>query len=320
MNLKSGFLSLIGLPNAGKSSLLNLLVGQKIAIVSPKPQTTWKTLKGYVVRDGLELAVLDTPGLQEGTIALNSSIARHSSRALKSAKEGQEVVAFVIDATDVGRAIRDKNFSSYDRIKRILDQNCGPLPIPTVCIPTLNKVDLIRKAEYREQIETYIQKFFSEIFKEVTKTQWISTLNKKGIDEFVDTVKPYLPELASGTNFNTDDLTDQPVREVVSELIREQCFLQLGEEIPYSIAVEIEKYDETDPKCVRIEAVLHVEKDSQKKVVIGSKGTKIKSIGTKSRMDIESFTGQHVFLGLRVKVTKNWSREKLLVERFGYGS
>jgi GTP-binding protein Era len=160
--------------------------------------------------------------------------------------------------------------------------------------------------------------FLRRISKQVLAPRWISVKSGEGIDEWFAAAAELLPEGKSGELFDREALSDQHLRDFAAEYIREQCFLQLGEEIPYSIAVQIESFDETDPALVRIEATLHVERDGQKAIVIGQGGAKIKSLGTKAREKMEALVGHKVFLGLRVKVTPQWSREKVWVERFGY--
>ncbi|MBI3542378.1 MAG: GTPase Era [Deltaproteobacteria bacterium] len=299
--LKSGFITLLGLPNAGKSSLLNKFVGESLAIVTPKAQTTWQLLRGYIARPDLEAVITDTPGLQEGTKALNSALSKNATRALSLARQGGEI--------DLG----------LDAIKNVLERECGTLPLKLPVIPTFNKADLLRKPEYRAEIEGAVLPLIAEWFERPLEARWISVASGEGVDEWLEAVKAALPEGEKGALFDEDALTDQNLRDFASEFIREQCFMQLGAEIPYSIAVQIESFNESDPKLTRIEAVLHVERDSQKAVVLGAKGSKIKSIGTKAREKIEKLIGKKVFLSLKVKVTPHWARESRWVERFGYG-
>lgn len=317
--LKSGFITLLGLPNAGKSSLLNKLVESELAIVTPKAQTTWTLLRGYVAQPDLEVVVTDTPGLQEGTKALNAALAKNAARALELAREGGELVALVVDAADIGRRLRDKRYLGLEAIRNVLEHECGKLPIDLPVIPTFNKADLVRKPEYRKEIEAAVLPLVGELFKNPLRAHWISVASGEGFGGWLDELKTALPFGEKGALFEEDVLSDQNLRALAAELVREQCFMQLGSEIPYSIAVQIEAFDESDSKLVRIEAVLHVERESQKAVVLGAKGNKIKSIGTKAREKIERLVGKKVFLGLKVKVTPHWAREARWVERFGYG-
>ncbi len=317
--LKSGFITLLGLPNAGKSSLLNKLVGEQLAIVTPKAQTTRQLLRGYIVQPDMEAVITDTPGLQEGTTALNAALSKNAARAVSLAREGGEIVALMIDAADIGRRLRDKKHLGLEPLKNVLERECGKLPLKLPVIPTFNKADLIRKPEHRTEIEAAVLPLFAELFEKPLPAIWISVPTGEGVGEWLHTVKEILPLGEKGALFDNDALSDQNLREFASEFIREQCFMQLGAEIPYSVAVQIETFDEKDPKITRIEATLHVERDSQKAVVLGAKGSKIKVIGTKAREKIELLIGKKVFLGLKVKVTPHWAREQKWVERFGYG-
>ena len=201
----------------------------------------------------------------------------------------------------------------------MLERNCGKLPLKLPVIPTFNKADLVRKTEYRAQIEEAVLAVLSGIFASIEKPVWVSVKSDEGVEEWLDAVRQALPDGEKGMLFDEDALSDQNLRAFAAEFIREQCFMQLGAEIPYSIAVQIETFDEKDPRCTRIEATLHVERDSQKAVVLGAKGSKIKGIGTKAREKIEKLIGNKVYLGLKVKVTPHWAREARWVERFGYG-
>lgn len=316
--LKSGFITLLGLPNAGKSSLLNKLVGDEIAIVTPKAQTTWTCLRGYISQPDLQAVVTDTPGLQEGTKALNAALSKNAVRAVELAREGGEIVALVVDAADIGRRLRDKKPIGLEAVKNVLERDCGKLPLKLPVIPTFNKADLVRREEHRAEIETAVMPIVRELFANVKDPVWVSVHSGKGVAEWLNTARELLPEGKQGELFDEDALSDQNLREFAAEFIREQCFMQLGAEIPYSIAVQIETFDEKDPKLTRIQATIHVERDSQKAVVLGSKGSKIKGIGTKAREKIERLLGKQVFLGLKVKVTPHWARDQMWVERFGY--
>lgn len=265
----------------------------------------------------------DTPGLQEGTKALNAALAKNAARALstafKGAREGGEIVAVVIDAADIGRRIREKKHLGLEPLKNVLERECGKLPLNLPVIPTFNKADLVRKEEYRHEIEAQVMPLLRELFVSPQKPVWLSVAHGEGFESWLDAIKALLPEGEKGELFDEDALSDQNLREFASEFIREQCFMQLGAEIPYSIAVQIESFDESDPNLTRILATIHVERDSQKAVVLGAKGSKIKSIGIKSREKIEKLISKQVYLGLKVKVTPHWAREDQWVKRFGYG-
>lgn len=318
--VKAGFLTLLGLPNAGKSSLLNKLVGEQLAIVTPKAQTTWQLLRGFVSRPGLELVLTDTPGLQDGSKALNAIIAKNAAMAVNMANEGGELVALVIDAADIGRRIKEKKHLGLEPIKNVLENQCGKLPLKIAVIPTFNKADLVRKAEYRREIEEAVLPLLRETFSDVKAPHWVSVLSEEGVEKWFETINELLPLNEPGQLFEEDALSDQNIRQFAGEYVREQCFMQLGAELPYSIAVQIETFDESEKDLIRIEATLHVERDSQKGIVLGKGGAKIKSIGTQAREKIERLVGKKVYLGLKVKVTPHWAREAKWVRRFGYDS
>ena len=268
----------------------------------------------------MQAVITDTPGLQEGTKALNAAISKNATRALDLARDGSELVAFVVDAADIGRRLRDKKHLGLDAITRVVEHEVSRLPLQLPALITLNKSDLIRKPEHRAEIEATVMQFAKTLFRDVHGPIWLSVKSGEGIDLWLETAKSLLPMGEKNSLFDEDALTDQNLRSFAAEYIREQCFMQLGAEIPYSIAVEIAQFNEKDPALTRIEAVLHIERDSQKSIVIGTKGSKLKSIGTKSREKIERLIDKKVFLGLKVKVTPHWARESLWVERFGYGS
>lgn len=314
-------MTLVGLPNAGKSSLLNRLVGEAVAIVTPKAQTTRTNMRGFVVRDGIKLVVTDTPGLQDGAKALNQALSRNATRALKDAAQGRELVAFVVDLFDIVMRLQAGKTTNLETLPELFARDVdsgGRLKMPV--IPVMNKSDAIKNADDRAKAEAYVRGLLEKAFESVQPTIFISSKSGAGVDEFLtDRVAPLLEE-SDEELFQEDLLTDQPMREIAAEFIREQCFLCLGHELPYSVAVEIDKFDEKDPRMLRIEALLHVERESQKAIVIGTGAAKIKEIGMNARRRLEGFLGQKVFLGLKVKVSPNWSKEERLVERFGYGS
>jgi GTP-binding protein Era len=316
--IKSGFVTLIGLPNAGKSSFLNRLVGEQLAIVTPKPQTTWTNLRGYVSRPDLEMVVTDTPGLQEGLKALNAALAKNATKAVSAAREGGEVVAVMIDSVDAAKRLREGRPLALEPIRALLERECGKLPLRLPVIPTFNKGDIVKKPEERKKVEDAVLAALAGIFETNLAPVWVSATTGKGLEEWIASAMSALPLGERGTLFDEDALSDRNLRAFAAEYIREQIFLQLGEEIPYSIAVQIESFDESDPKLARIEATLHVERESQKPIVLGKGGAKIKAIGTKARERIERLLGHKVFLGLKVKVTPHWARESQWLERFGY--
>jgi len=262
--------------------------------------------------------------LQEGTKALNQAIGRNAVRAAANAMAGGELMLLVIDAPSLGAQLRDHKshtppmLLALERIVTASFENVD-LPLKVRVIPVFNKADLVRKPEHRTEIENTVTTFATRLFSDLQSGLWLSSHTESGISELLETIEANLPAGNPGELFESDTLTDQATRTIAAEYIREQCFLQLGDELPYSTAVEIETFDESDPALTRIQATIFVEKESQKGMVIGSGAKKIKAIGTKSRERIEALIERKAFLGLKVKVSANWAGKSALVERFGYG-
>lgn len=324
--LKSGFLTLLGLPNAGKSTLLNALVGEPVSIVTPKPQTTWKNIRGFLAKPDLEVVIIDTPGIQEGTKALNQAIYRNSIQALKSATEdfSHEMIALVLDAAACEKALEHSlehwlQSSPFKAIENTF-KNELKLPIHLRLLPIFHKSDQLSSPQKRKQIEERFMGWMKQLFSDVEDPLWISSRTSEGIENLTDRLKQALPEGDSGSLFDPEAWTDQTLREMAVECIRETCFFQLGAELPYSIAVQIEEYQERENGLHWIQAVLHVERDSQKGILLGRHGQKIKAIGQKSREKIEKITQAPVYLGLKVKVTPDWSKQERWIQRFGYAT
>ena len=284
---KSGFAALIGRPNAGKSTLLNRLVGEKIAAVSNKPQTTRHRIKGVVTRDDGQIVFIDTPGVHKPGHLLN-----------------RRMMAAVHDAilsVDVLVLMRDASVSTGNGDRFVLDL-VKQAEKPAVLV--LNKIDKIKnKAEMLPLIETYSKEYdFAEIVP-------ISSLKGNAVDDLLASIIKHLPE--GDPIFGDDELTDEPLRSIVAEMVREKILASTGEEIPYVTAVATELFDESAPGLTRIFCAIYVERPSQKKIVIGKLGARIKDIGTKARVDIEKLLGKKVFLKLFVKVVEDWrNRER----------
>jgi GTP-binding protein Era len=288
---RSGFVGLLGAPNAGKSTLLNRILGEKVAITSHKPQTTRHRILGVWTRDDAQIVFLDTPGVHKATGLLNRELV---AQALG-----------VLDDVDLVLFLTEPKSRKHDEalVVEAMDQTKTP------CILAINKVDSVPKQTLLPIIEDYTERV------KPLATVPISALNGDNVDALLDEIVKNLPE---GPQFYPPDtLTDQPERFIAAEMIREQVFRLTGKEIPYATAVTVESFKE-EPKLTRISAVIHVERDSQKKIVIGRKGSKLKEIGTAARMDIERMTGGKVFLELFVRVHKNWSKDPRALEEFGY--
>jgi GTP-binding protein Era len=293
-NFKSGLVAIAGTPNAGKSTLLNRMLGEKISITSKKPQTTRHRILGVLHRDGLQIVFYDTPGLFKAKGKLNIRIVDTALSAVGDA----DLILVVVDA-----AHPDPNS------ERFLVRQLQRLTRPVVL--ALNKIDLVEKSNLLEIIDKW-SKIYR--FKEVLP---ISAAKGIQIDELIAAMAEILP--CGPPYFPEDTLTDATQRFIAAELIREQVFRLVGEEIPYATAVTVERFKETDDgHLVSIEATIHLERDSQKGIVIGRNGNKLKQIGTRSREQIEHMLGCKVYLKLFVRVQKNWRKDTRALRRFGY--
>jgi GTP-binding protein Era len=279
-NRRAGFVAIVGRPNAGKSTLLNRLVGQKVAIVTSKPQTTRNRIQGIVTREEGQVVFIDTPGLHEGRSALN----RQMMREVAAAVEGIDILLLVADA--IAMQPHSDNML-VDRAKRFRGKT----------ILALNKVDKLPKANLLPLIDAFHKEFpFSAIIP-------ISALQGDGCEDLLQSILKELPE--SEPFFPEDQVTDQPERFLASEIIREKATKQTYHEVPHALAVIVEKWEEK-PRLLRIEATMYVERDSQKKILIGHKGEMLKKIGTEARKELEELLGTKIFLGLFVKVVPDW--------------
>jgi GTPase len=293
-DFKSGFVSILGAPNAGKSTLLNRMLGEKISITSKKPQTTRNRILGVLHRSQSQMIFFDTPGVFEAKDKLNVRIVDAAFAALGDA----DLVLVVVDVSQP-----DPNAERY-LVKKLKSQN---RPV----ILALNKIDLIKKSGMLEIIEKW-----STVhgFEDVVP---ISARHGTQVDDLIATMEKILP--AGPPFFPEDTLTDVSERFIVAELVREQVFRMTGEEIPYATAVTIDTFKEKKGgRLVSIEATIHLERSSQKGIVIGKNGTKLKQIGTRSREQIEQLLGTKVFLKLFVRIQKNWRKDTKAIRRFGY--
>ncbi|MEZ5429110.1 MAG: GTPase Era [Pyrinomonadaceae bacterium] len=288
---RSGFVALIGRPNAGKSTLLNHLVGEKIAAVSNKPQTTRHKIKGIVTLKNGQIVFVDTPGVHKPGYLLN-----------------RRMMAAVHDAilsVDLVVLMRDASVSTGNGDRFVLDL-VKESKKPAILV--LNKIDKIKdKNQLLPLIEFYSGEYeFEEIIP-------ISALEGEAVPLLLENIAGHLPE--GEPIFDEDEMTDQPVRRIVAEMVREKILMTTGEELPYVTAVVTEKFDETDPKVALIYCSIYVERQSQKGIVIGKGGAKLKKIGEEARRDIEKLLDRQIYLRLFVKVVKDWrNREKELDE------
>jgi len=288
---RSGYVAFIGRPNAGKSTLLNHLVGEKIAAVSNKPQTTRHKIQGIVTSESGQIVFVDTPGVHKPGYLLN--------RRMMSA------VHDAILSVDVLVLMRDASVSTGNGDRFVLDL-IKQSEKPAVLV--LNKIDKIRdKGELLPLIEFYAREYdFAEIVP-------ISALKGEAIDNLLKQITKHLPE--GEAIFGADEMTDQSMRTLVAEMVREKILQTTGDEIPYVTAVVTETYDESDALVTRIQCAIFVERSTQKGIIIGKGGIKLKKIGTEARVDIEHLLGKKVFLQLFVKVVEDWrNRERDLDE------
>ncbi len=294
-NVRSGMVAIVGPPNAGKSTLMNVLLGQKISIVTPKPQTTRNRILGVVNGDDYQIVLIDTPGLHKPDQPLNREMVRIAVESLA----GVDVILFLLDVSKMVKA-KENNSSSMGRYLKQVKS-------PTFLV--LNKIDLAKKQDILPLIERCDDIFpFTEIIP-------ISAKRGDGTSALVEAIIKQLP---IGPRYFPEDIpTDASERFLVSEIIREKVFLLTGQEIPYSTAVVVDAFDEESSK-VTIHATIIVEKASQKGIIIGRGGHKLKSIGTAARKDIERMVGQRVLLKLWVKVKKTWSHNSSFLKELGF--
>jgi GTP-binding protein Era len=290
----SGFVALIGRPNVGKSTLLNQILGQKIAITSPKPQTTRNRILGIHNTPDAQLLFLDTPGIHRPKGKLNRFMVDQAVAACSDV----DLILMLIEAGDrPGDADR--------QIFELLE----PLTVPVYLV--INKVDLVAPPVLLEQIRQYSAIFdFAQIIP-------ISALTGDGVARLLATVTAVMPP--GPRYYPEDQVTDLPERFIAAEMIREKIMRQTNEEIPYGVGVKVDQFEEKPEKnLVVIQATIHVERDSHKKIIVGKGGQMIKRLGQQARVDIERLLGTRVFLELFVRVDKNWSQSERMLHELGY--
>lgn len=296
MKYKFGYIAILGRPNAGKSTLVNNLVGEKVAIVSPKPQTTRNNILGIVTKENFQLVLIDTPGIHRTKNALD----KYMMKSVRSAQSGANVIVYLFDAT---KKISDEEI---EYIKKLKAKEEVPL------IVVISKIDLIKQLD----ILPIIDKLSKVI--EIDEIVPISSVKGKNLQELVDVVLKLLPE-SDVKNFEYDEdyYTNKSLKFIASETIREKALYFLQEEIPHGISVDIVNFEEKT-NLVIIDADIICEKDSHKSIVIGKKGSMLKNIGEKARVGLENLTGKKVLLKLFVKTKKNWRESTNLLTEFGY--
>lgn len=290
---KSGFITIIGRPNVGKSTLLNQIVGQKIAIMSDKAQTTRNKIQGVLTMEDAQMIFIDTPGIHKPKHRLGEFMVKVATNTLNEV----DLILFMVNATEkFGRG------EEY-----ILQQLKGT---DTEVFLVINKIDLVHPDELLEIIVQYKDKYpFAEVVP-------VSALQGNNVDRLIEVIKDYLPE--GPQYYPSDQITDHPERFIISELIREKVLQLTREEIPHSVAVTIEKIETLENGVVHIMAAIIVERNSQKGIVIGKGGRMLKVIGKRARVDIENLLGSKIFLELWVKVQKDWRNKQSVLREFGY--
>jgi GTPase len=291
---RSGFVAILGAPNAGKSTLLNRLLGQKISITSNKPQTTRNRILGVAHRPGSQMVFLDTPGIHKARNPLNARIV---DAALATVAEA-DLILLVADAK-----------APDEPSERLLLNKLGRQQRPVLL--ALNKIDQVQRPALLGLIARWTDTYpFSAVVP-------VSAKSGEQVDRLVDAMEAVLP--SGPPFFPPDSLTDMPMRFIAAEMIREKAFRLTGQEIPYALAVTIDAFkEEKKGGLIRIHASIHVERDSQKGIVIGRQGAKLKQIGEAARRAIEEMVGTKVFLKLFVRVQKNWTKDTKALRKFGY--
>jgi GTP-binding protein Era len=318
--MHAGFALLLGRPNVGKSTLLNGLVGEHLAIVSPRPQTTRSRILGIVNGPGVQLCLIDAPGVHRARGLLNQALVETALSAMREV----DLILYLAEAGWPSDAKPGDEVDPVGPFHREVLAEAGRSGKPVVLV--LTKIDLVPKPVLLPIIQAWSKAFdFREVYP-------LSALSGENMSGFVDVLRRHLPE--SEPAFPADTLTDQTERDLCAELIREQVFLQTRDEIPYGSAVVVEAFDEseriaeppaagpgrhaTGPGLVRIAASIVVERDSQKGIVIGRRGSRLKEIGTEARHRIEQLLGCRVWLELHVRVTPGWTENRSMLAELGY--
>ena len=290
---KSGYVSIIGEPNVGKSTLLNAMLGEKLAIVTPKPQTTRNQIRGIVTSDDYQIIFLDTPGILRPKYQLHKWMVKAAYAAIQDA----DLILYLIDVTQTSPQVEEEILNAIHQVNQ-----------KTILV--INKIDRIARLNLLPIIDNYSRKF------SFVESVPISALNQDGIERLKDLILGYLP---SGPQYFPPDLiSDLPQRFFIAETIREQIFLQTKQEVPYSTSVVVEEFIERNKKKWYIRAVVYVERPSQRGVLIGKQGQMIKRIGQLARTDIERFLARSVFLELHVLVKPDWRKDLRKMQDLGY--
>jgi GTP-binding protein Era len=291
MSFKSGFVAIIGKPNVGKSTLLNTILSKKVAIATPKPQTTRDNIRGVLTLEDAQIIFIDTPGIHKPKAKLNEMMVKHAYDAIKDV----DIIMLLIDAT--------KKIDSADKV---IINSIKDIHKPKFLI--VNKIDKLNKSELLDLLESIDTSLFDEIIP-------VSSLRGKNVDEVVKTIKEYLNEDVQ--YYPSDMISDYPEEFMLAEIIREKIMLNTEEEIPHSVAVTIENIEHKKDVDV-INALIVCEKPSQKSIIIGKRGEMLKKIATFARNELEERLQKKVYLEVFVSVEENWRNKKYQLQQFGY--
>ncbi|MCX7638133.1 MAG: GTPase Era [Cyclobacteriaceae bacterium] len=287
---RSGFVSIVGKPNVGKSTLLNRLVGERLSIITPKAQTTRHRILGILQGSNYQIVFSDTPGIIKPSYALHEIMMQY----VHSSVEDADVILLMVTPDE----------ASDETVMAQLKKRKGPLLI------VINKSDLLQPVQVEEKI-----RYWRQSCPDAREVIAISAVTGYNCDVLLETILKYLPE--HPPYFGSDELTDKSERFLAAEILREKIFLHLSQEVPYSTEVVVTQFKE-EGDLLRISAEIYVERASQKAIIIGKNGTMLKKLGTAARQDMEAFFGKKVFLETHVKVAENWRKQKDKLKRFGY--
>lgn len=296
MTHHSGFIAIIGRPNVGKSTLLNALLGQKIAAVSPRPQTTRRRQLGILTLKNAQLVFVDTPGLHSAKHKLGEFLNQEAQEAL----DGVDLILWLVDAST---APTEEDVNIAHLLKGVARQT------PRMLV--LNKTDLVKPEDLSARANEYA------VLMENASLMKVSASNRLGLGELLEALIQSSPEREA--DYPEEQVTDLYEREIAGDLIREACLIKLRDEVPHGMAVRIDEFKERENGMAYIAATIFVERESQKGIVIGEGGKMLKSIGSAARKEIEEMGGRKVFLELRVKVSKDWRNDPNMLKQFGYG-